>query len=223
MANEAKPAQAPTDGAAPATPATPAAPAAAAPATPAAAAAPATGTPPAAPAAGDAGGKGETESKAATPPAEAKAPEKYSLSVPKGAEGYIDGADIAQFEARARSKNLTNEQAQALLEEQADEVVELLTKLETQTKNDPVYGKDHFEANQAAVRKAVERVRPADHPRTQAFNRFLVKYGVGNHPEMFAFLADLGKLMAEDKPASTSAAAAPGAPRDPVSVLYGGN
>lgn len=216
MADETKPAQAPTDGQAPTT--LSAAPQAA-PETPGAETAPAPGTPPA-DKAGAAGDGKEPEGKDAPPAGEAKAPEKYELSVPKGAETLLNAEELEVFATRARSKNLTNEQAQAALEEQVDELVGLLGRLRAQTEADPTYGGEHLKENMALVRRAITRVRPAGHPRAAAFERLLTTYGVGNHVEMFAFLADIGKLMAEDNPAAPGQDGA-GAPKTLAQKFYG--
>ena len=65
-------------------------------------------------------------------------------------------------------------------------------------------------------------MRPEGHARSASFNRFLEKTGAGNHLEMFAFLADLGKMMAEDKPPKADSSSAPAGTRSVEDMLYGG-
>lgn len=170
---------------------------------------------------GQAGGQAGTEGgKEGAQAAQPKAPEKYELVVPKGAETFIGKATLAEIESEAREQKLSNEQAQAALEAYADKVATRLEKFKTETANDATYGKDKLEANQQLARKVIDRVRPKGHPRAESFAQFLEESGATNHIEVFAFLADLGRLMAEDQPPLTT-----GAPTVPaktaVEKLYG--
>jgi len=186
---------------------------------------PADGTPPAGTPPADTGaGKPASEpaGKDGQAPPAPKAPEKYELVVPKGAETFVDAKDLEDWAKVARENDWTQEEAQAALEAQADNVGAQLTRFRAETEADATYGKDHFEANQQLARRVIDRVRPKGHARGESFSRFLEKTGAGNHIEMFAFLADLGKLMAEDKPPTGGSADGVRAPRDAASVLYGG-
>jgi hypothetical protein len=202
---------------------------------PAAAAAPADGaTPPAdakpagdttPPASADGTGKPAEEpaSKDGTPPAAPKAPEKYSLVVPKGAEEFVTPAHLDQLAQLAKQGDLTNEQAQAALETWVDVAAARRLALQQETRTHPTYGGDHFAANEQLARSVIARFRPAGHPMTEGFTAFLNgEGGPGSHIQVFALLADIGKAMAEDKP---PAGAAKGAvrDRDHAAVLYGGS
>lgn len=206
MAEEAKPAQAPTDGAAKADDTT--------------TKADDKTTTAAAPAGGDkTGTAGEPGDKAAAAAAAAKAPEKYALVIPKGAESLVTAEDLKKFEGKARARNLTNEQAQAALTEALDDAAAALLEQKDLTEKDTVYGGEQLEANRARIAKFVERVRPKDHPQSAAWQAYLLRQGNGNNLALFAFLADAAKLMGEDKPGAPAAAGA--GQRSAAQVLYG--
>lgn len=137
--------------------------------------------------------KAETERKAGEKP---KAPEKYDLKTPDG--GRLDAADLALVETEARKYGLTNEQAQALVDDHDTRLAAQATAFEAAAKADKDYGGDKLAESQALAKAAIDRLRPAGHPRRDAFLRFLNKGGAGNHVEVIAILADLGKLMRED-------------------------
>lgn len=151
-----------------------------------------------------------------------KAPDKYELSIPKGAEAFVDDADLSELAAVAKQNGWTNEQAQEFLEAQADTVAQRLGSLREVTEKDPTYGGDKLEEHQQHVKRIVDRVRPDGHPRKEAFQRLLVKTGIGNHIEMFSFLADIGKLMREDAPPGQSNTSGGAGKKPAEEVLYGG-
>jgi hypothetical protein len=135
-----------------------------------------------------------------TPPAAPKAPDTYALTVPDGAQTYLDDEDLKTLEATARANNWTNEQAQAVLEQHADTLAAQSAAFRAVTEKDPTYGGDHLIETQRLATLALDRVRPADTDQGQALRRLLAKSGYGNKLEVVSFLADLGKLMAEDQP-----------------------
>ena len=164
--------------------------------------------------AGETGGKDGAQSAP-------KAPEKYSLTVPKGADTFIEQSDLDEFAALAKSNDWTQEEAQQRLDAQADAVAAKLDSFKLATEKDPEYGGSKLAENQRLARAVIDKVRPADHPRSAAFERLLIKTGLGNHPEFFAFMADLGRMTAEDRPnAGTGGAASKPANRSAEDVLY---
>jgi hypothetical protein len=188
--------------AAPAAPA-PAAPAPAAPAAPAPAAAP----PAPAPAA-----------PAAAAPAPARvAPEKYELKLPEG--GHLNDDDRTWVEGVARQANWTNEEAQAALEEHHAATVAQSERYLALAKADKDYGGERLVETQRLALKAINFLRPDGHTRRAAFNAFVNRGGAGNHPEVLAFLADLGKLIGEDGAVSGRPGSNP--PRTAEETLYG--
>lgn len=167
------------------------------------------------------GAKPEGGSKDEGAKPDSKAPEKYELSIPKGAEAFVDEADLKDIQAVAKENGWTNEEAQEFLESQADTVATKLGALRAETEADPTYGGDHLEENQQHVRRIFDKIRPEGHPRREALQRVLTKTGIGNHLEMFSFLADIGKLMREDAPPGQSSTSGAGGKKPAEEVLYG--
>jgi hypothetical protein len=201
------------------TPAAPAAPTPAAPAAPPVTPTPETPTPPTpAPAAAAAATPPAPPAPPATPPAPA-APVAYALTVPTGAEQWLDPADLQQIETVARAKGWTPEEAQAAVEDHADALVAQSAAFRTALESDGTYGGDQIANTQRLATLALDKVRPAGTPRGDALRKILQKTGYGNHVEVVGFLADLGKLMAEDRP--SVGAGGDGVARDPLTVLYG--
>lgn len=149
----------------------------------------------------------------------AKPPDKYALTIPKGATTFVDAKDLDEVAAIAKENAWTNEEAQAYIDLQSEAIGKKLAGFRTETEADPDYGGQKLEASQQLVNRVIDRVRPAGHPRLEAFRRVLVKTGIGNHIEMFAFLADIGKLMREDQPPSPSGGTRE-VKRSPEDVLY---
>lgn len=150
------------------------------------------------------------------------APDKYALKLPEGAKDFLDTTDLASIEKLARSKNWTNEEAQAALEEHADALAGQSTAFRAQVEADPTYGGDKLEETQRLARTALDKIRPAGTPRGDAFRKLLVKSGYGNNLEVVSMLADLGKLMAEDQPgAGGSGGGNKGGKKPAEEVLYG--
>lgn len=147
-----------------------------------------------------------------------KAPEKYSLTAPEG--GSVTDDDIASVAAIAKEQGWTNEEAQARLDWMADGIAAQSAKWLTATEADPDYGGDKLAESQKRARAIVNRVRPEGHPRREALLRILDSTGYGNHIEVLSFLADLGKLGAEDSPGQTGSGGG-ARPRDAAAVLYG--
>lgn len=155
----------------------------------------------------DKGGKGakaQTGGKDGDTP---EVPEKYALKLPKGADVWIDDKDLKTFEKVARAKGLTNEQAQAEITERAEFMATQSSAFYDQTAEDDTYGGDKLEETETLARAALDKLRPKGTPRGDALRRMLVKTGYGNNLEIVSFLADLGKMMAEDKGAGSSSGA----------------
>lgn len=149
-----------------------------------------------------------------------KPPEKYELKLPDNATGLLDDTDLKHIATVARKKGWTNEEAQAAVDEHADTLAAQSVAFRAQTEADETYGGDRLAETQRLAALALDKVRPAGTPQGDALRALLVKTGYGNKLEVVSLLADLGKLMAEDKPAAGSAAGG-GAKKDPATVLYG--
>lgn len=193
------------------------APAPAAPAPSPAPAAPAPSPAPAAPA--------PSPAPAAPAPAPSAAPEKYELKLVDGSP--LDPSDVDKVAAFARERGLSNEQAQAILDQrheaaagitqrQTEQHAARVSEWETQTWADPALGGANKDATLANVQLVMDRFCPgADH----AFRKELAATGYGNHPEFVRFVNAIGKAMREDKPVGGNG---PGAgQRSAADILYG--
>lgn len=146
-----------------------------------------------------------------------KAPEKYALKVPEGSR--VDPDDLAQLEQMAKTAGWSNDDAQAALEELHTHLDAQATRWLTETTADRTYGGEHLEESQRLAKLAINRLRPEGHARRESFLRFLNRGGAGNHLEVVAFLADLGKAMSEDAPARGGVPSGPG-PKGLAERLY---
>jgi hypothetical protein len=157
---------------------------------------------------------GDTGSKA-----ESKVPEQYSFTVPDEGKVYVDERTTAHIEKIARQAGWSNEEAQAALEEHIGTMRSLSDEFLAQTKADTEYGGERLGETQRLALKAIDRVRPTGHARRDSFLTFLHRFGGTNHIEVVSFLADLGKLMAEDAPGRGTSDG--GTKRTAEQVLYG--
>lgn len=126
----------------------------------------------------------------------AKAPAKYELKVPAG--GLMDTTDLPALEKIARENDMSQEEAQAYLDEMGVTLKAQSDGYLAQLKADPDYGGDKLAESQRLANQFIDRIRPAGHARRDAFLRFVNRGGALNHPEVVALLADAGKLMDED-------------------------
>lgn len=140
------------------------------------------------------------ESKAAETKVEAKAPEKYDLKAPAKGEAYLTDAVRGRIETLARANNLSNEDAQGLVNEHVALMDATAAHYLADTQADKDYGGDHLPETQRLARSVIDRIRPEGHARRDSFNRFINSAGAGNHIDVLSFLADIGKSMAEDSP-----------------------
>ena len=172
--------------------------------------------------AADAAAKKATDDAAAAAAAAGKtpkAPASYALTMPKGAEAWLADSDLANIAKIAKENDWTNEEAQARLEDYADQLVAQSATFKAEVEGNKDYGGEKLVETQRLANLVIDRVRPKGHARAEAFKSLLVRTGYGNNIEVLSFLADLGKLMAEDRPEMQSAGA--GGKRTPEEVLYG--
>ena len=146
------------------------------------------------------------------------APEQYVLELPEG--GRMDATDIALVETMARANGWDNARAQGVLEELDATLMEQSGQFLTETKADKTYGGDNLEESQRLAALVLDKVRPAGTKQGDKFRRLLDKGGYGNNLEVLSLLADLGKMMDEDRPGAPG----PGGSvtkKDAVTALYG--
>lgn len=155
-----------------------------------------------------------------TPPTAAGAPEKYSLTPPAD-NALVDTQDVTAIETMARNANLTNEEAQAVLETAAREATTRHTTWLEETRADTEVGGANLEAAQRASNQVLDRFMPANDPDRAALERLLVHDGLGKYRPVVKFLARIGRAMGEDATSINPRASGDGQ-RSAADVLFGG-
>lgn len=151
----------------------------------------------AAPAASDK--KIETKEPSTEKPSE---PVKYELKLPEGSALTADR--LAAIESFAKENNLSNEQAQKLVDSENGTLAAFVENQKKQTqaemdgwvdlvKNDKEMGGDSFKQNIELANRVVKRFGD------QQFIETLEKTGLGNHPELVRTFMRIGKQMSEDQ------------------------
>jgi hypothetical protein len=129
-----------------------------------------------------------------------KAPDKYELKVPTGAQ--LGDADLKYIEEIARKNDWTNDEAQAELDAQIDleqsRVAERTARYLIETKGDADFGGAKLDETTQLARKAVNTIFPEGHRLREAFLQDLNGSGIGNKLTVVAFLATVGKHFSED-------------------------
>lgn len=148
------------------------------------------------------------------------APEKYEF---KGAEGTeLDTAALADFEPVARELNLTNEQAQKLVDaypkilagvqQRQTEAWQATTEQwAADVKADKEIGGDKLTANLSKAQRALDQFG------TPELKEYLNTTGLGNHPDLVKTFVKIGAAMSEDNMVSGKNEGQ----RSAAEVLYG--
>lgn len=129
------------------------------------------------------------------------APEKYEFTAGEGVE--LDSEALKDFEPVARDLNLTNEQAQKLVDaypkilagvqQRQAEAWQKQTEGWAETvKADKEIGGDKLTANLSAAQRALDQFG------TQELKEYLNATGLGNHPDLVKTFVKIGKAMSED-------------------------
>ncbi|HHG1728943.1 TPA: peptidase [Enterobacter cloacae] len=129
------------------------------------------------------------------------APEKYELKAGEGVE--LDTEALKDFEPVARELNLTNEQAQKLVDaypkilagvqQRQAEAWQKQTEGWAETvKADKEIGGDKLTANLSAAQRALDQFG------TPELKEYLNATGLGNHPDLVKTFVKIGKAMSED-------------------------
>ncbi|HBX8038513.1 TPA: peptidase [Klebsiella pneumoniae] len=130
------------------------------------------------------------------------APEKYEFKTGEGVE--LDTEALKDFEPVARELNLTNEQAQKLVDaypkilagvqqRQAEAWQAQTEQWTADVKADKEIGGDKLTANLSAAQRALEQFGD------QELKEYLDSTGLGNHPALVKAFIKVGKAMSEDK------------------------
>ena len=167
-------------------------------------------------------GDGEAAPSADTDKGDTSAPESYAdFSMPEGIE--LDAAAIESATPLFKELGLTQEQAQTLVDFQAQQVQagvkgqvdaydQLMDGWKTASQNDSEFGGDDFEKSIGIARTAIDKFG------TPELSKLLHEQGIGNNPEMIRFMWKVGKLTSEDNPGGGNPAPTPA--KDRVSILY---
>lgn len=129
------------------------------------------------------------------------APEKYVFQAGEGVE--LDAEALKDFEPVARELNLTNEQAQKLVDaypkilagvqQRQTEAWQAQTEQwAADVKADKEVGGDKLTANLSAAQRALDQFG------TPELREYLDGTGLGNHPELVKAFIKVGKAMSED-------------------------
>ncbi|EMH5510512.1 peptidase [Escherichia coli] len=130
------------------------------------------------------------------------APEKYEFQAGEGVE--LDTEALKDFEPVARDLNLTNEQAQKLVDaypkilagvqqRQAEAWQAQTEQWAADVKADKEIGGDKLTANLSAAQRALEQFGDPE------LKEYLDSTGLGNHPALVKAFIKVGKAMSEDK------------------------
>ncbi|HIC8350432.1 TPA: peptidase [Enterobacter hormaechei subsp. steigerwaltii] len=129
------------------------------------------------------------------------APEKYEFTAGEGVE--LDADALKDFEPVARDLNLTNEQAQKLVDaypkilagvqQRQAEAWQKQTEGWAETvKADKEIGGDKLTANLSAAQRALDQFGSPE------LKEYLNATGLGNHPDLVKTFVKIGKAMSED-------------------------
>lgn len=155
--------------------------------------------------------------------APAGAPEKYeAFTVPEGVT--LDDAARTDLETFAKDLNLTQEQAQKLLDRDLAAGTASQEAMQAQfqatvaewveaAKKDPVIGGAEFDKNLGVAKAGMDRFATDD------FKALLRETNFGNHPTVIKHFHALGKLLEQDK--FVTGQKAPSGPKTLAERLYG--
>ncbi|MDC4196942.1 peptidase [Enterobacter cloacae complex sp. RIVM_C039474] len=130
------------------------------------------------------------------------APEKYEFKAGEGVE--LDTAALEQFEPIARELNLTNEQAQKMVDLYGTKIMPMVQQQQAEAwqktteqwaadvKADKEIGGDKLTANLSAAQRALDLFGGP------VLKEYLNTTGLGNHPELVKTFVKIGKAMSED-------------------------
>lgn len=130
------------------------------------------------------------------------APEKYEFKPAEGQE--LDTSALEQFEPIARELNLTNEQAQKMVDLYGTKIMPMVQQQQAEAwqktteqwaadvKADKEIGGDKLTANLSSAQRALDLFGSPE------LKEYLEGTGLGNHPELVKTFIKIGKAMSED-------------------------
>jgi len=153
-----------------------------------------------------------------------RAPEKYEVfKVPEGVE--LDADTLTEFEGAAREMDLSQENAQRLVDfgakiiqaeatEQAENRKVTLEEWEKEIEADEEFGGDKLEETLDRGRRVVKEHGSAE------LHQLIEVTGLGSNPHLLRFLAKVDKALGEDRVVDGKPAPQK---KDAATVLYDGN
>jgi hypothetical protein len=153
-------------------------------------------------------------------PAPATPPEHYELTVPEGSP--LDASDVEQVAALAKANSWTNEQAQAFLTNQNEQLLTHRTALRNELiSNTEVGGTNLAHAQENALR-VLDRYMPASDPLRGRLDTEFAKTGMDHYLPVRVLLSRLGAAMREDRPGINQGGIGGGPGRkDTADVMFG--
>jgi len=148
-------------------------------------------------------------------------PEKYALTVP--VEGIVSAEGVQAFAEEARALGLTNAQAQASLERRIDGFLAQSDADLAALTADPTYGGAKLAETQKFAESALNRFAPKGTPHGDGLRSLLRESGRGNALGIVAFMAAIGKAMAEDRPVGGGDGRTSDAPVRLADAMYAGS
>jgi len=133
---------------------------------------------------------------AAAAAAKAGAPAAYTLTLPAGA--MLRPSDLKVLEGYARKANLSNEDAQAWVDEQESLLNAQSAAFHAETLADKDLGGEHLVESQRLANAVINRIFPEGDPHRQGFLDFLARGGANNNIHVVRALSRLGRMMGED-------------------------
>lgn len=149
-----------------------------------------------------------------------KAPAKYELVVPEANQKFVDAEDLATFEKIARDNDWTQEDAQAYLEEQAEQRAAMSAKFLADVTADKEVGGEKLEESTRLVKSVLDKFLPESEADGKKLRTALTKLGLGNYPPLVRLLVRIGKAGAEDSPGNVGAQAGAGEKKSKERTLY---
>lgn len=146
---------------------------------------------------------GSQKGEAAKPSDDKKQTEiQYDLKLSENS--LLDPAKVDEVKAYAKSKNLSPEQAQDLLNreeallksfvnEQQEEIKKASEEWKKQALLDKEIGGENFNKNVEFAHRAMKRFG------NETLTKYLDESGLGNHPDVIRMFMKIGQSMAEDK------------------------
>ncbi|HDI8654719.1 TPA: peptidase [Escherichia coli] len=131
------------------------------------------------------------------------APEKYEFKPAEGQE--LDSAALEQFEPIARELNLSNEQAQKMVDLYGTKILPMVQQQQAEAwqktteqwaadvKADKEIGGANLTSNLSVAQRAFDQFG------TPELKEYLNASGLGNHPELVRAFVKIGHAMSEDK------------------------